>query len=398
METNTIKIGNILHHDAKTPLEVKIHPHVLTKHAAIMGASGSGKTGVVLGVAEEMVRNGVPIIILDIKGDMINLAMQNDPELRNKMHVRLITPGAEHGTPVNLFAGLGKPDRVTNSVSALLKTIGESPDPLTSHKHTYLSKIVEHCNNNGIEVTLEQLIEYVKDPPFENFGSLIVEEAVPRKVRAALAAKINNLLVAPSFQTWLTGDALDVEELYKIRDDGKVNVTIYSVAHIHDEDSRQFAIALLFDEVLGWMRAQSGSSKLRASLIIDECKGITPPHPYNPPSKRPIMLLVSQARAVGLGIIFSTQNTKDIDYKVLGNCETFIIGRLFMKRDRQTVVEGVSAQCGTDPAIIEYQLSRLKAREFIIARPGLTTTLLSRDVTCQLVGPLVPREMVGIAD
>lgn len=393
-----LDLGSLLHDGEALENKVAVNPDILTRHAVVMGASGSGKTGVVLGLGEEMVNLGVPTIILDIKGDMLNLAQQTDPTLRDKMYVRLITPGAHHGQAVNLFAGFNKPECVTNAVSGLLKTIGENPDPLTSRKHTYLSKILEFMHHNNIPVSLDKIIDYVKDPPFPGFGSLVVEEAVPLKIRAALAAKINNLTVAPTFKPWLSGIELDVNAFLSHRADGKTNVTVYSVAHIVDEDSRQFAVALLFDEILAWARKQPGSKHLRAALIVDECVGILPPHPYNPPTKRPLITLLKQARGFGLGIILATQNTKDLDYKAMGNCETFIIGRLFMKRDRMTVVEAVAAQCGTPPDVVEFQLARLKTRQFMLVRPGVVWTIVSRDVTCQLDGPLLPHEMSTVVD
>lgn len=391
-----LNLGTLFHDGELLPNHVRVNPDILCKHAVVMGASGSGKTGVVLGVCEELVRIGVPTIILDVKGDMLNLAQQNDPDLRDKMHVRLITPGADHGQSVNLFAGLSKPECVSNSVSCILKTIGDNPDPLTSRKHTFLSKILEYMHRNNIPVDLKRLIEYAKEPPFENFGMLTVEEAVPVKVRASLAAKINNLMVAPSFKLWLEGVALDLEECFKIRNDGRTNVTVYSVAHIVDEDSRQFAMALLFDEILAWMRKQPGSKHLRAALVVDECAGILPPHPYNPPTKKPIVTLLKQGRGFGLSVVLATQNVKDVDYKAIGNCETFILGKLFMKRDREAVVDAVAAQCGTPPDVISFQLARLKTRQFMIVRPGQVVTVLSRDVTCQLNGPLLPHEMAAV--
>lgn len=392
-----INIGTLLYNETSTEQNVLLNPAMLTKHAAIMGASGSGKTGVVIGVIEELVRNETPVLVLDIKGDMLNVVQQTDQALRDQMYVRLLTPGAYHGKPVNLFGGFNKPECIENSVACLLKTIGEDPNPLTSMKHSYISKILEHLIRTGEDVSIERLVELIKDPPFDSIGYLIADEAVPAKTRNALAAKVNILASAPSFAAWLAGDALDIDLLYTNKP-AKTNVTIYSIAHIIDEDQRQFAMALLFDSVLAWMRQQSGTSDLRASFVVDECTGILPPHPYNPPSKRPLIMLMKQARAIGLGVILATQNTKDIDYKALGNCETFIVGRLFMKRDRMTLVESISAQANMPPEVVDYQLSRLKARQFMLVRPQMTTTIISKDVTSTLAGPLTPQQMGGIAD
>jgi len=344
---------------------------VFTRHCAVFGASGSGKTGQILGMVEENIINGIPTILIDIKGDMSNIMLQDDLEMQAQIDFRLLTPGADHGEQINIFAGLSKPDRLSNSVSSLLKMIGENYDPIQSNMHAFLSKLLEWMHEKKHECNLENIIRFTLEPPFTSFGALELDAAVPQRRRMSLAAKLNTVLVAPSFTMWREGIILNVDELFARPDPSRTKVTVYSVAHLVDEGERNFAIALLLDEVLSWIRSQEGHDKLRACLVVDECVGIIPPYPANPPSKRPLMLLLKQARAFGLGLILASQNTKDLDYKALSNCETWLIGRLTMKRDQDRVIEGLLSNSSLPKSILEDRISSLKARYFLMVRPGI---------------------------
>lgn len=396
--TNTTQIGFSVTNGTVTDTPLNINSDDLTKHVAVFGASGSGKTGMILSLVEENILNGIPTILIDIKGDMSNIALQTDPELADKMYFRLLTPGSDHGEQVNIFAGLAKPDRLANSVSSLLKMIGEKVyDPIQSKMHAFLSKILQYMHKHNKGYALDDIIALVMEPPFATFGALDLDSAIPRRSRAALAAKLNTVFVAPSFQQWREGIALDVEDLL-FADTGKTNVTVFSVSHLVDETERMFAVALLLDEVLSWMRSQQGYDGLRAQLFIDECVGIIPPYPANPPSKKPLMTLLKQARAFGLGIVIASQNTKDLDYKALGNCETWIIGKLSMKRDRDSILEGIMANTSLPKEIIEHRIAALGSRRFLIVRPKSVYEMYSCETSCDLVGPMTEWDMKKIKE
>jgi len=372
---------------------INLPASVFTRHCAVFGASGSGKTGQILGMVEENIINGIPTILIDIKGDMSNIMLQDDLEMQAQIDFRLLTPGADHGEQINIFAGLSKPDRLSNSVSSLLKMIGENYDPIQSNMHAFLSKLLEWMHEKKHECNLENIIRFTLEPPFTSFGALELDAAVPQRRRMSLAAKLNTVLVAPSFTMWREGIILNVDELFARPDPSRTKVTVYSVAHLVDEGERNFAIALLLDEVLSWIRSQEGHDKLRACLVVDECVGIIPPYPANPPSKRPLMLLLKQARAFGLGLILASQNTKDLDYKALSNCETWLIGRLTMKRDQDRVIEGLLSNSSLPKSILEDRISSLKARYFLMVRPGEVCRIYSAEVSCELKGPMTPFEL-----
>ena len=373
------------------PLEIKTQD--LTRHMAIFGASGSGKTGLLLSLVEENLLNKIPTILIDIKGDMSNIALQEDQEVLDSMNFRLLTPGSNHGEQINIFAGLSKPDRLANSVSSLLKMVGEKNyDPIQSKMHAYLSKILQYMHLHKKGSALDDIIDLVMDPPFVSFGALDLDSAIPRRTRAALAAKLNTIFVAPSFQQWREGVAIDIEDLLKPGGE-KTNVTVFSVAHLVDETERMFAVALLMDEVLSWMRSQQGSSELRAQVIIDECVGIIPPYPANPPTKKPLMTLLKQARAFGLGLVLASQNTKDMDYKALGNCETWVIGKLSMKRDRESILEGIISNTSLPKEVLEGKIASLASRHFLVVRPKMVIDMYSCDAGCELTGPMTEWDM-----
>lgn len=380
--TNDFNIGTHTNNKG-IELPVRLKPTMLTKHAALFGASGSGKTGAILSLVEECVANDVPTILIDIKGDMCNIALQD----MSNINFKLITPGSDHGDAINIFHGLSKKDRIQNSVSSILKMVGDSGDPIQNKMHAFLSQILAYMHKHKMPTELDNIVNLVMEPPFTSFGALELDLAIPRVSRAKLAAKLNTLFVAPSMTTWREGEALDVHSLF-ISPNHRTNVTVYSVAHIVDEDQRQFAIAIILDEVLSWMRTQPGADTLRALLVIDECVGILPPHPANPPTKRPLMTLLKQARAFGLGCVLSSQNTVDIDYKALANCETWIVGKLTMKRDRARLIDAIAAQTSHPRETLDMQIAGLNSRNFLLVRPKNVIPYTTNDCQCRLEGPM----------
>ena len=358
----------------------------LTTHAAVFGSTGSGKTGLLLGMVEELYDSNVPVILVDIKGDMLNVALNDE-----RLHVRCLTPGATHGEAVNVLSDLEDPEKASTVISALLSMIGEDPDPLTSTAHVFLTEVL----NDLEKPTLTNLVWGCQSPRFSSLGALSLDEAFPKRARSKLLRKMNTLLVSPSFKAWRIGMDLELDEV--VADGG---ITIYSVAHLTDADEQSFAVSFLLNEVLRWTRQQPGSSELRLVLAIDECVGLLPPHPANPPTKRPIMLLLKQARAFGVGLILATQNPVDIDYKAMSNCNTWFVGRMTAQRDRDRVVAGmVTAGLGNDEKLHD-DIASLKSREFIVNQSGRNgvETFKSRNVACQLPGPMIPSDVEEMYD
>lgn len=363
----------------------------LCTHAAILGMTGAGKTGLLVSIIEELVCNGIPPIIVDIKGDMLNLALNST--LKDKMAVRCLTPGGMHGEPINVFADLNDPDKITTAATSLLKMVGEDHDPIKSNAHSYLCTILEKRHARKDPCTIAKLVLAVQNPGFAHLGAMDLDFAFTVRSRTKLARALNNLLVAPSFREWREGVALSLDRLLAPRKDGRVPVIVYSVAHLVDQDEQLFAIELLLNEIIPWMRRQGGSKKLRTTLVIDECVGLMPPHPANPPTKTPLMLLLKQARAFGLGVILASQNPVDLDYKGMANCATWMIGRLQMGKDKARIIQNICASAPVSRDIMEMRIGRLQPRQFILAQTSGSSVFDTRDVHCDLPGPMTPDEI-----
>ena len=152
-------------------------------------------------------------------------------------------------------------------------------------------------------------------------------------------------------------------------------VSIFSIAHLGDAE-RMFFVSLLLNQIVGWMRTQTGTSSLRALVYMDEIAGYFPPV-ANPPSKPPLLTLLKQGRAFGLGVLLATQNPVDLDYKGLANTGTWFLGRLQTDRDKQRVLDGLEGAAGNalDRAETDRLLSALGKRVFLLhnvhdPRPG----------------------------
>lgn len=383
MQNDKIKLGHLL-----TGEDCLLPQDILTTHAAILGMTGSGKTGLVLGMVEELVKNGIPPILVDIKGDMINIAMQSP--LADQMSVRCLTPGADHGEGVNLLADLENKEKIIPSVTALLKLVGEDHDPIKSRAHSYLSTILEKRHQKGLPCSLVKLVHAVQEPGFHHLGAMDLDYAFPKRSRTKLATKLNNILVAPTFRTWREGVALSLDSLLAPVAEERTPVLVYSVAHLVDYDERQLALQLLLEEVMPWVTRQGGSTKLRTNLFIDECMGLMPPHPSNPPTKHPLLTLLKQARAFGLGVTLATQNPVDLDYKGMANCATWMVGRLQMGKDKSRIIGNICSSSPVNPVDMDIKMSKLQPRQFILARPKGSVVFETRDVDCNLAGPNTP--------
>jgi hypothetical protein len=400
----------------------------LVTHAVCVGMTGSGKTGLCIGLLEEAAIDGIPALIVDPKGDLTNL-MLTFPELKtdqfapwvNEEDARkkglsaqdyaaeqadlwrkgladwgqsgariqklrdaagcvIYTPGSNAGIPVSILKSFAAPlkeildepellhERIGTTVTGLLALIGTDADPIKSPEHILLSLILEQAWKERRDLDLASLIHAIQSPPVTRVGVMDVESFFPSKDRFALAMRLNNLLAAPGFGAWLQGEALDIDALL-YTGEGKPRLAILSIAHLGDAE-RMFFVTLLLTQVVGWMRAQSGTTSLRAILYMDEIFGYFPPV-ANPPSKAPLLTLLKQARAFGLGVVVATQNPVDLDYKGLANAGTWFIGRLQTERDKARVLEGLEGAAATggqqfDRGKMEQVLAGLGSRVFLM--------------------------------
>jgi len=397
----------------------------LVTHAVCFGMTGSGKTGLCIALLEEAAIDGVPALVIDPKGDISNLLLTfpdlqpedflpwiNEDDARNKgispdeyarkqadlwknglagwgqdanrirrlresADFAVYTPGSTAGLPVSILKSFAAPgvaivedpellrERVNATATALLGLLGIEADPVQSREHILLATILSNAWKQGKDLDLGALIQAVQSPAVSRIGVLDLEAFYPAKERFALSMAINNLLASPGFEAWLEGEPLDIAGLL-YTPQGKPRVSIFSIAHLGDSE-RMFFVSLLLNQVLGWMRMQSGTTSLRAILYMDEIFGYFPPV-ANPPSKQPLLTLLKQARAFGVGIVLATQNPVDLDYKGLANAGTWFIGRLQTERDRNRVLDGLESAAGggVDRQRMEGVLAKLGNRIFLM--------------------------------
>ncbi len=424
----------------------------LTTHAVCVGMTGSGKTGLCIGLLEEAALDNVPAILIDPKGDITNLLL-TFPDLRpedfqpwinlddarrkgmseteyaksvaetwskgladwgegpdrirslkNAADFRIYTPGSDAGIPVSILSSFQCPalswdddeealrDQIQGTVSALLGLVGIDADPLRSREHILLSNIIENAWRKGENLDLAKLITSIQNPPIRQLGVFDVDTFFPEKDRFGLAMALNSIIAAPSFVTWLQGEPLDIASIL-YSPTGKPRHSIFYIAHL-DDAQRMFFVTLLLEQVITWMRKQSGTTSLRALLYMDEIFGYFPPT-ANPPSKRPLLTLMKQARAFGLGIVLTTQNPVDLDYKGLTNAGTWFIGKLQTERDKARVLDGLesasaSAGGGLDRSQIDNVISDLGSRVFLLhnVNQKSPTIFQTRWAMSYLRGPL----------
>ncbi|BCS34896.1 hypothetical protein TBR22_A41220 [Luteitalea sp. TBR-22] len=444
-----------------TPAPLMYDSRDLLTHAVCIGMTGSGKTGLCIGLLEEALIDGIPAIVIDPKGDLANLALTfpslsgeafapwvNEDEaqragqdvptfaaaqaerwrkglegwgqdgariqrLKDAAGVTIYTPGSSAGVPVSILKSFAVPpaavledrdllrERLQTTVASLLGLAGIDADPLQSREHILLAKILETAWLAGTDLDLVGIIQQIQSPPFTRIGALELDAFYPAKERFGLAMALNNLLAAPGFDQWLTGAPLDVASFLRT-EDGRPRAAIFSIAHLSDAE-RMFFVSLLLNELLGWVRMQSGTTSLRALLYMDEIFGYMPPV-ANPPSKEPLMLLLKQARAFGLGVVLATQNPVDLDYKGLSNTGTWFIGRLQTERDKARVLEGLAGAAGGerfDRAAMSETLSGLGARVFLMHNVHETSgplTFETRWTLSYLRGPLTRTHIKALRD
>ncbi len=426
----------------------------LTTHGVIVGMTGSGKTGLGVVLIEECLSAGVPALLIDPKGDLTNLCLifpelrgvdfrpwvnEGDAQkagldldayaeqqastwreglggwgitpdrlaaLRAKADFTIYTPGSTSGRPLNIVGSLQAPpaggdpeivsDEIDGYVTSLLGMLGISGDPLSSREHILLANLIQNAWAQGQDLDLAMLLAQVQQPPMRKLGVLELDAFFPAADRMAFAMRLNGLLASPSFASWLTGDPIDIDAML-FTPDGRPRCAIVSTAHL-DDDQRQSVTALVLSKLVTWMRRQSGTSDLRALLYMDEVAGYLPPT-ANPPTKRPIMLLLKQARAFGLGVVLSTQNPVDVDYKALSNAGTWLIGRLQTEQDKARLVDGLSSAAGgVDVKAVADTIGGLGKRQFLLRRAGsdVPEVLTTRWAMSYLRGPLT-RDQIGAA-
>jgi len=318
--------------------------------------------------------------------------------LKDKMELRVYTPGSSAGVPINLLGTFQRPastdptvrgELVAGTISGLLSLVGVEADPVRSPEHIVLSQILDLGWSNGEDLGLEALIVRLVDPPFKKVGVFPLDSFYPSDQRLKLAMLLNGVLASPSFQSWIQGEPLDPAAWTKT-DGGKVPVSVFYLSHLSDPE-RMFFVSLLLERIQAWSRTLSGTNSLRALLYFDEVAGYVPTHPVNPPSKKPLLTLMKQARAVGLGVVLATQNPVDIDYKGLANAGTWMIGRMQTAQDRERVADGlISAAAGMDRSVMLQYFERLRPRVFMVKGPASDQPALlhTRQSMAFLRGPL----------
>ena len=451
----------------------------LTTHAVCVGMTGSGKTGLCISLLEEAAIDGIPAVVIDPKGDLGNLLLQFpslskqdflpwineedarkkgvDPEtyasqqadlwrkglaewqqdgeriqrLKDSADFSIYTPGSNAGLPVSVLKSFNVPpkasmqdaelmrEKIVTTATALLGLLGIEANPLQSREHILISTILETAWKQGQNLDLATLIQWIQKPPFGKVGVMDLESFYPSKDRFTLATTVNNLLAAPGFSSWMEGEELDFGRFLHT-DSGKPRVSIFTIAHLSDAE-RMFFVTLLLTQGLGWMRTQSGTTSLRAILYMDEIFGYFPPV-QNPPSKQPLLSLLKQARAFGLGVVLATQNPVDLDYKGLANAGTWFLGRLQTERDKERVLEGLEGASATQGMSFNRQkvsetLAALRTRVFLmnnvheesqslfetrwclsylrgpLTRDQIKTLMASKKTTTQVVAPSEAKEI-----
>jgi len=433
----------------------------LVTHAVCVGMTGSGKTGLCMALLEEAAIDGIPALVIDPKGDLANLLLSfpdlaprdfapwvnaEDAQrkgltveefaasqaelwksglsrwgqdgariqrLRNAADFAIYTPGSTSGISVSVLKSFGAPsqeliedreqfrERISGTATALLSLVGIEGDPIQSREHILISSILDASWKQGKDLDLATMIGQIQAPPFQRIGVMDLEAFYPGKDRFKLAMALNNLIASPGFEVWLEGDPLEIGSLL-YTPQGKPRIAIFSIAHLSDAE-RMFFVSLLLNQTLSWMRAQPGTTSLRALLYMDEIFGYFPPV-ANPPSKTPLLNLLKQARAFGLGVVLATQNPVDLDYKGLANAGTWFIGRLQTDRDKQRLLDGLegaaSGGSGFERGSMETILSGLGNRVFLMnnVHDDGPTVFETRWALSYLRGPMTRTQIKQLMD
>lgn len=360
---------------------VVIEASSLSRHTAVFGSSGSGKTGAILGIAEKVIGSKVPTILVDIKGDLLNIALQ--PSNR-PMNVRLVTPQGGPGEKVSILAGLNNPARLAKTVSLILEKVGLPSSHTASPHHAFMTAVVQSVKTR--KVSLVDVIYGCTSGAVTHVGALPVDDFISKKQRTDLASRLNSFYTSEQMALYRDGKDLDVGSWLSAAN-GEAPVIVYGVSHIVQDDDRNFAVGLLLDAIVDWMRTQGGTQSTRLFVAVDECVGLLPPHPFTSPAKDAFLTILKQGRAFGVGLLVASQNPKDIDYKALANCNTWLCGTLRTSHDRSRVLEGASL-AGATHEQTAAELAQLDKREFMLMTPDKSIKIRTRDTSCALIGPM----------
>jgi hypothetical protein len=436
--------------ESETDDPVLLKASTLTTHGVIFGMTGSGKTGLGVNMLEEALLSGIPSLILDPKGDMGNIMLNfpdSTPEdlepwmdeskarrkgkttadlaakesaerkadlaghgitperiarLRDNTEFKIYTPGSSIGVGMNILGSLKAPeldwedsseiirDEIEGLVSSILVLAGIKSDPVSGPEHILISMIVETWWRQGRNLDLATLVSQIPKPPFRKLGVFDLEMFFPEKDRMKLALQLNSLLASPSMASWLEGEPLDIENM--LGKSAKTKCPIIYMAHLNDTE-RQFVVTLILSKVVTWMRSRPGTGELAALVYMDEAFGYAPPS-GEPPSKKPILTILKQARAFGVGLVLVTQNPVDIDYKAMSNAGTWIVGRLQTENDKRRILEGIS---GGMPDL-DSRISNLEKRQFImhLAKKGTQTVFSRRHPMCFRFGPFTRAQVASL--
>lgn len=452
-------LGQKVDADRSTPTgePLLVDARRFTTHAVCVGMTGSGKTGLLIGLIEEAAIDGIPTLVIDPKGDLANVLLSFpdlapadflpwlEPEgakregisledlaartakkwadglaasgqsgerirrLHEAAEMAVYTPGSRTGRPLAMLGSLDAPpdailddpearrERIESLVSAILALVGIDGEPGRSREHVLLSTILDTLWRSGQKVDFGTLVRSIPAPPIERVGFLDLENFFPAGDRFALASRLNTVAAAPGFDAWLDGEPLDLGRLLWTPE-GKPRVAVVSIAHLADAQRMAF-VTLLAGAAVAWMRSQGGTSSLRALFLMDEVFGYLPPT-ANPPSKTPLLTLMKQARAYGLGVVLATQNPVDLDYKGLSNAGLWFLGRLQTARDKARVLDGLEGAAQAtggsfDRGRLDRLLSGLEQRRFLMhsVHGDEETLFQTRWTMAYLRGPLLRDEI-----
>ncbi|HEY7344368.1 MAG TPA: DUF87 domain-containing protein [Gaiella sp.] len=436
--------------------EVVVGSSDLTTHGVVVGMTGSGKTGLAVVLLEEALLAGIPTLVLDPKGDMTNLALvfpdlapasfrpwvseaeaqaagvsldeyaekqatiwreglasngigpERLQALADAADVTIYTPGSTAGVPLDIIGSLEAPplswdtdaealrDEIEGTVTSLLALVGIQADPLSSREHVLLSNLIENAWRAGRDLDLGTLIGEIQSPPIRKLGVFELDQFFPPAERTKLAFTLNALVASPQFAAWGEGEPLDPQKLL-FTSDGKPRCAVVYLAHLSEEE-RQFVVTLVFSKVVTWMRGQEGTPDLRALAYMDEVFGYVPPSAA-PPAKKPILTIFKQGRAFGMGLVLSTQNPVDLDYKAMSNAGTWLVGRLQTENDKARVLEGLRSAAGTtDVAELDKAIGALGKRQFLLvsAKANAPRLLSTRWAMSFLRGPLTKEQVARL--
>ncbi len=453
-ETGKLSLGAVIDSTSGevTGPQTDVKASDLTTHGVIVGMTGSGKTGLGMVLLEEALMSNIPVLAIDPKGDLGNLCLNFpnfgasdfepwidpasakadgkttaeaaastaelwknglatwgiDAASMNKVAASdptIYTPGSNSGIPIDLLGGLQKPegadetiisDEASATATGLLNLVEIDSDPLSGREHILITNLITNAWAADSAIDMPTLLTQIQNPPIRKLGVLDIDTFFPEEDRSDLVMKLNGLLASPTFSLWSTGQALDIEKLLW-NSSGDAQAAVLSLSHL-EEKERHFAITLVLSKLISWMKTKQGTGELRALVYIDEVMGMAPPN-GKPSTKKPILTLLKQARAFGIGLVLSTQNPIDLDYKAISNAGTWMIGRLQTEQDKKRLADGLRAADGsTDIEALENTISSLGKRQFVLrsTKNSETPTFTTRWAMSYLAGPLASDQITKL--